>query len=164
MPGLKETLTRKVGPLPVWAWGAAGIGGLLAARYLKTRQAAQVPTTGAGTAGDTFASGMGDSAIPVDVTGRAPLMSYSEVGGGGYPVPEPIFYPDPGLTATDGVPPTPDIAPRPVPVFQPPVYGKPTKPAGLGLYPDAPNRECPLGWHKAVSGPYRGLCIPNVGT
>lgn len=172
MAGLKATLTRKVGPLPVWAWGAAGLGGVALSYYLKRRAdvatVATVPMTGAGTAGDTFPSGFGDSAIPVDTTGPAPLPDPGDVGGGGYPVPEPIFIPDPNYTGGD-VPPTPDVAPRPEPIFQPPQppvkvppVSQPWLPAIQGGYASAPNRECPLGWHKATSGQYAGKCIQNV--
>lgn len=43
MEKLREILTRKLGPLPAWAWGALGVGGLAVYRY---RRAA----TGGGTA------------------------------------------------------------------------------------------------------------------
>jgi hypothetical protein len=34
---LKQMLTRKVGPLPVWAWGGIGVTGIAAYRYRKAR-------------------------------------------------------------------------------------------------------------------------------
>jgi hypothetical protein len=44
---LPEWITRKVGPLPVWGWAAAGAGGLFAIRwYLSHKAAAGQPTSG----------------------------------------------------------------------------------------------------------------------
>ena len=47
--GLKGTLTKKVGPLPLWVWGAGGIvivGGIL---YLRSKSGSSTQTSTAGT-------------------------------------------------------------------------------------------------------------------
>lgn len=48
--GTGKGLSKKVGPLPVWGWGAAGISSLLIVRYLRARSAAN-NTAASGTTG-----------------------------------------------------------------------------------------------------------------
>ena len=51
--GTGKGLTKKVGPLPVWGYAAAGAGGFLIYRYLKARSAAAASTAASGTTGGT---------------------------------------------------------------------------------------------------------------
>jgi hypothetical protein len=101
MPGLKETLTKKVGPLPVWAWGGVAIGGIAVARYaMAKREAGGAPSSDLGL-------NLGEGAFPVDVTGRAPGLPAYDDYGEPFPLPDPIF----------------DPLPQPPPVTQPPTGG-----------------------------------------
>lgn len=45
MPFDAQALTRKVGPLPMWGWGAVGIGAFVVFRYIRARQAAASSAT-----------------------------------------------------------------------------------------------------------------------
>jgi hypothetical protein len=55
--GGSNPLTRKLGPLPVWAWIGVGLGGLLAVMYFKKGSSSTASTTGTATT-------TGDSQIP----------------------------------------------------------------------------------------------------
>lgn len=169
MPDIKAILTRKVGPLPVWAWGGVVIGGAFVGRKILARSGGSVGASIAGTR-DLAETGFGESALPVDVTGRAPVMGVPESDFGDFlPIPEPIFFSDSGGIGFDVPPtPTPVVTPAPGPttggiltVSKP--CTKPHKPPKLGGYPDAPNRECPQGWHlnRVPFTPCYGWCVPN---
>lgn len=63
-------LTRKVGPLPVWAWAAIGVAGLLAGRWLRNRM----------TAGQSAASA--GASMPATDTSTTPTgTTYPDMGG-----------------------------------------------------------------------------------
>jgi len=92
MPNLN--LKRRVGPLPVWAWGVVGVAGVGVGLYLRNR--GTVP----GTSGEEFLSS--DAALPVDVTPGTP--AWESVPPEGDPVlpdlpaePEPPILPEPEL-------------------------------------------------------------------
>lgn len=157
MVDLKEALTRKLGPLPVWAWGGIAGGGVLALRRLGYIKApAPADSTGADSSAVSDEAALGVIAPPagVDYYGGdgALLPALTEVLG-----PEPITAP--------GVDPT---VPAEVPPGQRPggavsACNKPHKAPGLGRYRDAPNRECPQGWHlnRVPGTPCFGWCVPN---
>jgi hypothetical protein len=46
-------VSKKLGPLPYWGWGAVGIGTYVIYRYLKARSAAESALTASGTTGGT---------------------------------------------------------------------------------------------------------------
>jgi hypothetical protein len=52
--GTGKGLSKKVGPLPVWGWGAAGVSSLLIVRYLRARSSANASVAANGTTGDTL--------------------------------------------------------------------------------------------------------------
>lgn len=162
MATLRATLTRKIGPLPLWAWGGAVVGGVVVSRVLLRRRGApaagEAPAPNFLTVGEAMPIGLGESALPVDVTGRAPEPFFEAFPS------EPI-----GFEALDfpgggfGF----DVAPTPSPTTV--VAGTaaagcvgPTLPAGFRRYPDAPNRFCPHGWHLALRGPCAGKCVPST--
>jgi hypothetical protein len=155
---LKETLTRKLGPLPVWAWGGIAGGGVLVLRRLGyIKSAAPADSTGADS------STVSDEAA-LSVIGEPASVSY--YGGDG------ALLPPGGLDYLGGVEtvssPLEPAVPAEVPPGQRPSgptsgCSKPHKAPGLGRYPDAPNRECPQGWHlnRVPGTPCFGWCVPN---
>jgi hypothetical protein len=86
-------LTKKVGPLPVWAWALVVIGGVLAAKYLRGQKSAAGASSDVSAGADTY-SGSGE------------FGSGGGGGGGGYMVTQPLVtsapaaveggYPDTG--------------------------------------------------------------------
>lgn len=71
---------RKLGPLPIWAWAALGVGGFLVYRFVQNRQAAanQMPTTSVGP--DYGPAGWpGQGAISPSTI---PMSAISQVAGG----------------------------------------------------------------------------------
>lgn len=129
-------LNRRIGPLPIWGWGAAGLAGVGIAWWLRRRPSAggEVLSTAPDLAAADIIGGSTDL-YPVDVTGAPPVYSF--------PIPSPSPIP----------------SPAPVPVTGGGCT-KPTKPADCKRW--AP-RCCPNGWHVAQSGPCAGRCVPNVG-
>lgn len=160
MATAREVLTRRIGPLPTWAWLAAGAGGIIVSRVLLRRRGGAAPAPSFGAIGDSFPVGLGESALPVDVTGRAP-------GGFDEALPaEPIGFefldfPIGGLPGTEPLP-TPSSVVTGTPT-QPVGCTRPTRQPIYGGYADAPNRFCPQGWHLALTGRCIGRCIQNVG-
>lgn len=71
MPTISERATAKLGPLPVWAWGVVGGGGLFAFRYFRASRATPPET---------------DSAVTTDAVdpGLAPPSIYGSGAAGGY--------------------------------------------------------------------------------
>jgi hypothetical protein len=53
MPGMGETLTGRIGPLPVWAWAGLGTAGLGFYLYRKNKAAAASQSTTSNTVGST---------------------------------------------------------------------------------------------------------------
>lgn len=163
---IKATLTRKIGPLPVWAWGGVVIGGAFVGRKILAKSGGAATASIAGTS-NLAETGFGESAVPYDVTGRAPTSMETPATDFAdfLPIPEPIFYSDSGGIGFD-------VPPTPTPVVTPSTGGilTTTKPCTkthlkpkLGGYPDAPNRECPQGFHlnRVPLTPCFGWCVPN---
>ena len=157
---LPAILKKKVGPFPVGVWlviGAAGIGVV----YFARRQGMLGGLPGNegydmyGVPVETGEPGYGD----VPYTPAPPV--YGQPGGGGYVIsPYPVEQgPDISLPPIS----LPPDTGAPVPYAQAKPCTKPTKPAGFGMYPDAPNRNCPRGWHQVTdrNAPCFGLCVPN---
>ena len=99
----KQTLTRKVGPLPVWVWGGIGIGAVVLLRMHK--------------GGGSSTSGL---------TPYAFIPSGSDGGGGGggggggdTPTPTPNPSPTPSPTPSPAPSPAPAPAPSPAPAPAP---------------------------------------------
>lgn len=67
--GLKEALTRKIGPLPTWAWAGIAVGGIFLYKWYKNRQAANTSTTTPATA-------------PATTNGQLPYYQAPTSGGG----------------------------------------------------------------------------------
>jgi len=107
MPDIKEILTRKIGPLPTYAWGGVGIGGILIARRVLSKQDA---SGGLKPTEDGFIS-LFDGAFPVDVTGRADVPGQDPFISDPFFEPAPTPPPDP----IPEVPPTPPPTPLPTP-------------------------------------------------
>lgn len=75
--GIGSKLTHKLGPLPVWAWGLAGVAlAYLGYRYYESKSAASAATTAASTAVGAGTTGTG---APTDTGGGG---GYSEGGSG----------------------------------------------------------------------------------
>jgi hypothetical protein len=53
MPGMGETLTGRIGPLPVWAWAGIGTAGLGLFLYERNKKAAASQATANNTIGST---------------------------------------------------------------------------------------------------------------
>lgn len=154
---LKEALTRKLGPLPVWAWGGIAGGGALVLRrlgYIKAPAPADSTGADSSTVADDAALGIIQDPAGVNYYGGdgALLPAIGEVYG-----PEPVTLP--GVDST--VP--PEVPPGQRPGGFIPTCSKPHKPPGLGRYPGAPNRECPQGWHlnRVPLTPCFGWCVQN---
>ena len=162
MPKIKEVLTRKIGPLPVWAWGGVVVGGAFVGRKILARQGA--PTASIAGTSNLAETGFGESALPVDVTGRAAEVATIPEADFGDFLPIPSFYDIPYLGDEQfDVPPTPTTG-------APSTGGTITKTCTklhlqpkLGGYPDAPNRECPKGFHlnRVPFTPCYGWCVPS---
>lgn len=121
MANLKELLTRKVGPLPVWAWGGLGVAGIAAYRY---RHAASTPSD--------QATSFDQTAMPPDLS-SADLAAASGDGMSGFLPVSPVYgstasgsyYGDGGLPSVDYG--SASLPPDQMPVDQiPPSGGSPT--------------------------------------
>lgn len=167
MPDIKATLTRKIGPLPVWGWVGVVAGGVFVGRKLLGGKAGGATSilSGASAPAET---GFGESALPVDVTGRAAVdvaptpvqpgydsLPIDYTGLGGFDV-----FPD--MSASTPVTPQPATTTAGGGVLVRPCTRE-TKVPGLGRYADAPNRECPQGWHlnRIPLTPCFGYCVRN---
>jgi len=152
---LPAWLTKKVGPFPVGVWVLIGGAGVGAVYFIRKR-------TGSGGDGfmDNEASDM--YGVPIDspddtypdAPSSPPPYPSGQPGTGGYVLYPPYTEPLPGEPAPADVP---------VPVVVPATCTQATLPARHGAYPDAPNRDCPNGWHRANQGPCVGKCIRNAG-
>lgn len=110
---LKSKLTRKIGPLPVWGWGAAILGGYAVFKLFSGKGS----STGSGiydlgpggTGGQPPTGGGGDTGSTGDGTGAGGGPGGGGGGGGGTPgpSPEPTPVPIPG--------PSPSPTPTPIP-------------------------------------------------
>jgi hypothetical protein len=165
---LKATLTKKVGPLPLWGWvGVVGGGVYIGRKYLGKSGGGATSILSGGNDSTGTATGFGESALPVDVTGRAAVdVAAMPLGIAGYdslPIPTDLggydILPDISSSTVTPQPATTTAAP--------PIVNagctKPHKPMRLGAYPDAPHRECPQGWHanRIPFTPCFGWCVPN---
>lgn len=161
MAAAREILTRRIGPLPTWGWLAAGAGGLIVGRVLLRRRGGAVaPAPTFGVVGDSFPVGLGESALPVDVTGRAPVafdeaLPFEPIGF------ESVFFPDGGFPGTEPLPTPTSVVTGTATLAV--GCDKPTRRPIWGGYADAPRRFCPQGWHLALTGRCAGNCVPNVG-
>jgi len=120
-PGaIKETLTRKVGPLPIWGWGSVIVGGIVAFRFVGKRGGTATATTnpvasavaggfvgnyGSGSGvGGTGGSGGGDTGSNPPSSGPPPVVA---PGQGGTPIAgsgAPNSGPDLATTPGQGLP------------------------------------------------------------
>lgn len=158
MANVAAVLKRKVGPLPVGGWLAAGAGGVLIGRKLLARRSSSseggpvVVTAGDSIDPyDALPLDTASTALPVDVTGRDPeAEDPSAAYGGGF---DPLPTPDTGeggavkyCIGPDGVrivKTYPDLPCRDQPGATPPT----SKP-----------RRCPTGYH------WNGFaCVANKG-
>lgn len=113
-----DFLTRKAGVLPVWGWGAIGLGAAYAYSRYKANQAA---AQGNGTTSTTDASGESTAAVPQFIIENQEPNSPSSIS-----VPVTVNTPAPvPVTTPPGTAPTP-------PTNQPPAQGAapPRGPAG----------------------------------
>lgn len=78
--GLKSALTRKLGPLPTWAWAGIGVGGILVYKWYKDRQAANSSTSSTGT---TAAATPAVAPTPTYTTGGGGSSGGGSSGGSG---------------------------------------------------------------------------------
>jgi hypothetical protein len=72
--GLKATLTRKVGPFPLWAYGAIAIVGVLALRLFAARSATKTSSSGAFAPGPGGPSSPGSDLLPTPPDAPAPIV------------------------------------------------------------------------------------------
>lgn len=128
--GGRFDLKKKVGPLPVWAWGLLGTaGGYLAIRYYRNAKAAKAAATSTTTA-------VPASSSPLPYNGLTGGIGGGFGGGTPWtttPSPEPTAVPAPSTTTAVA---PPIAAPAPVPVPQVPNGIQPSYLVGLGLTPD----------------------------
>jgi len=89
--GLKGTLTRKVGPLPVYGWGIAVVGAIIVVVIVKSRSSAPSGNAVSGT-GDTSGSS-GDSSL--GASGSTGGTSSAAPGTGALPIPNPTVPTNP---------------------------------------------------------------------
>lgn len=140
MVDIKATLTRKVGPLPVWGWLVAGGAVFLIVKRLHPAGASSTATDTTGSAPDSVASGgsgsLGGSPIDYTTSGDgAEVSGFGAVDTGAGVVTAP----------TDGGP-----GPQPVPSS---VLAGP-RPA-TGVWHVIPG-GCPPGFHMS-----NGKCAPG---
>lgn len=100
---LREKLTQKLGPLPVWAWGAVVGGAILAYRVLHggSTSSPALQTISGGTLPDGFTPGSsGDPVLPGDPGGVLPvplpvpgIVPITPPAGGGVLTCDPKFLP-----------------------------------------------------------------------
>lgn len=129
-------LKKKVGPLPVWAWGLIGTAGIwLGYRYYRNAKAAK------SSAATSTAVPASSSPLPYNGLGAGIGGGYG--GGGGSPwtvtpPPEPAATPAPVSTLPSQITPVaPTLsAPAPMVIPQAPSGIQPSYLAGLGLTPD----------------------------
>lgn len=74
-----STLTGKIGPLPVWAWGAIGAVGIRGAQYLRDRKAAAADTSSTDTAAGGVGSDTGTDELGAPV-GYGASGAYGSIG------------------------------------------------------------------------------------
>jgi hypothetical protein len=168
MPDLKATLVRKFGPLPLWGWiGVVGGGVYVGRKYLGKSKGGATSILRGGTDSTGTATGFGESALPVDVTGRAATDVAAmplgiDAGYTGLPIPGDLggFQIQPDIFSST-------VTPQPSTTTAVAITAggcqKPHKRAMLGAYPDAPNRECPQGWYldRVPLTPCFGWCVPS---
>lgn len=96
--GVKGTLTKKVGPLPVWGYGVIAVGGFVAYRFLQSRSGATaavadpnatIPAAGAlTTATDSNTTTLSGQLTDLQGTDTAILTALQSIGGlNGTPAP-----------------------------------------------------------------------------
>lgn len=115
----KNFLTSDAGPLPVWGWGAIGLGAAYAySRYKANKAAKDKPAADAGTAGQ-FTYGAGQP-----VTGQPTYLIENNIPGFGSAPSTPVVTPPtpapPVVTPPNTTPQPPVAAPPPVPSPAPP--------------------------------------------
>lgn len=135
----EATITRKVGPLPVWAWGAIGVGVVGGGIWLYRSQS-----------GGSNAAGQ-----PTDVTGNPPDPGLPPIGGGVTAAPPPIgrnVNPPNG-----GTPPAPAPAPANPPPQQP---GPVAPPNGTPVY--GPQGSYGVGPQQSFGPPGSPYVAPNT--
>jgi LysM repeat protein len=66
--GLTENLTRKVGPLPLWGWGAVAVGGFVILRFVGGRGSSGGSTSTVSTAQDVSTPDLGNGGTGGDNT------------------------------------------------------------------------------------------------
>jgi hypothetical protein len=64
-----EGMTKKLGPLPVWAWAVAGVGGYLLLERLRKTSTAAATAAGASVAASNAGTGLGTSQTPPPLPG-----------------------------------------------------------------------------------------------
>lgn len=81
---LTDTLTRPVGPLPLWGWGAVGVGGFLVYRVVRGGTSGGVSVPIASTLPvDQSGSGGAFSLPPITIINNIPSPGAGSTGGGG---------------------------------------------------------------------------------
>jgi LysM domain-containing protein len=146
-------LVSKAGPLPVWGWGAIGLGAAYGwSRYKANKAAKQAPAeAGAGGTANAFTYGAGQP-----VSGQPTYLIENNIPGFGSvpstpvvtpPTPAPPAVTPPSTTPTPPVatpgPPPPAAAPPPPP---PPPSAPPPRPA-----PPPPPPRPPVPTHNAIT-------------
>lgn len=106
-----ETLTRQVGPLPVWGWGLLGVGGALLISKFRTPKAVPAEAQPTQTPVTTSLTG-----VPDFITQNYITIPYTPPGQPGPTAPKPGPVPKPIPTPT----PTPTPSPTPPPATPPP--------------------------------------------
>lgn len=147
-------LTSKAGPLPVWGWGAIGLGAAYGySRYKANKAAKQNPEQAGqtGTAGFTYGAGQ-------PVSGQPTYLIENNIPGFGSvastpvttaPAPGPPVVTPPGTTTTPPVNNVP--SPAPVPVQAPPPAPAPASAPPTAPPPPRPAPRPPVPTHNAIT-------------
>lgn len=99
MTDLAATLTTKLGPAPVWLWGAAGASTMIVARkVLERRRAAAAADSVAAAASDDTATAQGATAATTSVLGRVPTAGLYVAGNPGGIYTDDSYGPSPAST------------------------------------------------------------------
>lgn len=163
MAGMKETLTKKAGPLPVWVW-AAGVVGILAL-YLLHRQSQSAKTpSNAGTSaaanqtnlGSGLPSNLVPTAFPMPYSGGDTFVNVTQGSVGSQTVNDGDQEPGhhhPG-------PPPPPNHPPPPPAPPPPPTKKPAQTVTVMKWPNNPTRDTLWGIAQSVYG--NGALWPRI--
>lgn len=123
-------LTSKAGPLPVWGWGAIGLGAAYGYSRYKANKAAKNAPADNGTGSGQFTYGAGEP-----VSGQPTYLIENNI---------------PGFGQTPSAPSTPIVSPgTPIPVVTPPNSG-PTPPVAA---PPPPSNPAPPPPRPAPSAP-----------